>query len=152
GSKAASYNAPVTPAGTIFGPLVVANNGGWNSVLSVQNPSGNAANYTINVWDNAGKAQATYSASTPPYGHTTFNLGAQLPAGFVGSVSVDGNTPVVAVMNQDRAGSNGYAFPLIATGGQTLYAPLVFGSYNGWMSQMAVQNLDAQPAKVGISY
>ena len=34
----------------------------------------------------------------------------------------------------------------------TLYAPLVFGQYNGWTSQIAVQNLDAQPAKVGVSY
>src|SRR5205823_3756802 len=88
GSKAASYNAPVTPAGTIFAPLAVANNGGWNSILTVQNPSANAANYTITVWDTAGKAQATYSASTSPYGSTTFYLGTQLPAGIVGAVTV----------------------------------------------------------------
>lgn len=152
GSKAASYNAPVTPAGTIFGPLVTGNKDGWNSVLTVQNPSTNAANYTITVWDGQGKAQATYSATTNPNATTTFNLGSQLPAGFVGSITVDGTTPIVAVLNGDRAGSNGYAFPLIAKGDQALYAPLVFGNYNGWTSNIAVQNLDAQPARVTLAY
>jgi hypothetical protein len=146
-------------------PLIMCNNGGFDTWFNVQNAGTADANITVNyVPGSNGTAQSDTAVIKPgaaktfdqKTGSTTKNC-AQLADGsgkFVGSASITSNQPIVAAVEQLNTGSFKV---LMGYGGFTASSPsvalpLVMANNGGFYTGIQVQNAGGSSTTVTIAY
>lgn len=152
--RSASYNAP-KPAPQLYLPLIMADANGWSTSWTIQNPGGSGVAGTAQLYASDGTPASSHSFSLAPFGSSTFTpldplLG--VPWGFVGSAVISASGPIVAVVNEDRAGSDRMAYEAFVEGAPAVVAPIIFKEYNGWSTGIQVQNLGSEPTRVEVEY
>ena len=162
GEEVASYGVFTGGSLTTYLPMLFNGSfgGSYNSAFYVQNVHDtNTANITIKYYDNGGALQCTKADTVAPLASkgywvpsATCDTGS-LPAGWVGSVMVTSNQPIVGV-GRPHVGSQVTTYNGFTAGSLTSYLPMLFkaafgGSYN---SAFYVQNTEASAATVTIKY
>jgi hypothetical protein len=151
--------------------LVGAQGGSWVSGFMIQNqdtvnpanvtikfywaegtPSAGALAHTVTDVIPAGQAKSWFTPSIPG-----------LPDGFIGSVVVESDRPVAAIVNTQVPSGSG-ATPsspnrvgtasgvLESQTGMTMYVTQIMKAYYGWGSYIAVQNTTGDTASVTVRY
>ena len=150
--------------------LAGAQGGTWVSGFMIQNQdTASTANITIKFYwaegtPNAGVLAYTLSDTIPArqaksYFTPSFT---GLPEGFIGSVVVESDKPVAAIMNTQATydGATTTTPLRVGTGsgvlgeqaGGTMYVTQAMKTYYGWNSYIAVQNTTADTASVTVHY
>jgi hypothetical protein len=152
--KAASYNAPPAPAPRVYAPVVFRAFEGWNSTFVVKNPNAAPVTGTIDLYNPDGSPQAAQSFTLPAHGTGTYPIRAfeGLPGRFTGAAIIGATLPIAAVVHEERIEMDRMAYPAQTAAAATLYAPLVIKDLNNWDTIVHVQNVDAIPADVQITY
>jgi len=157
GGQASAYLAyrQSDNATSAWSPLFSNGADGWTSTMVVRNEASSAVTTEFRMRSIQGGALLTKSISIPALSQrqiTPSDL--SLPDGFQGSVAANA-TPsgeLSSVTYHDAGGRNRISLesPLADT---ALMIPLVFNDYNGWNSQVAVQNVDPNSdATVRVTY
>ncbi len=148
-------------------PLVMCNNGGFNTFFSVQNTSPDtAAHITINyIPGSAGAAGVSETATIQPGAAASFDQAVGSPTKdcddlkggstkFVGSAVISSDQPVVATLMQLNTtsfrvlmGYNGFV-----TGSPTVKLPLLMSNNSGFYTSVNVQNVGGGTTDVTIDY
>ncbi|MBI3964179.1 MAG: hypothetical protein HY329_00980, partial [Chloroflexi bacterium] len=154
-SLLASSGRP-TGSASLYGPLVMNNNGGFNSAVQVQNVGTAATPVTINVRNARTGAALPAQTRTLAPGAATSGPMSELAGSdrLVGSVVVSAASggSIIGVVNQVNAGSNqGSAYSLFSGGSSSLVAPLVQTANSGWNSGFQVQNIGTSNATVTLN-
>ncbi|MBI3966505.1 MAG: hypothetical protein HY329_12805, partial [Chloroflexi bacterium] len=147
-----------TGAATLNAPLVMTNNGGFSSVVHVENVGETVTNVTITVVDSTtGAVVGTETRTLTPA--TTTKWG-PLPgteragnAPFVGSATITASTGglLVGAVEQYNPGTNQSSeYTLFAGGSADVVAPLVQTGNSGWSSGFQVMNVGTTPATVTV--
>ncbi|HZT05656.1 MAG TPA: S8 family peptidase [Chloroflexota bacterium] len=159
--NAAAYTAPLNSGTNLVAPVVFKNrrtNGTWNTGVQIQNLGADTAHVTVTYRGTDGPGDS-YSdrGSIDPGGSRTFYQPSSpgLPDGFVGSatIAVDNAQLVSGLVNEvnyDRNVSSTYQ--VLASGQNTLYAPLLMRNVAGANTGLQVQNLGQQAAALTITY
>ncbi|MBI3968177.1 MAG: hypothetical protein HY329_21275 [Chloroflexi bacterium] len=154
GKSLLSSAGQVTGASTLYGPLVLNNNGGFSSSIQVQNAGSGSASVTVKVFDSATGALAGQQSRTlPPGAAANWPLGTLLGREdrFVGSAIVEAGagSGIIGIVNQVNQDTNqASAYSLFASGAAAVVAPLVQTSNSGWNSGFQVQNVGTSEATV----
>ena len=165
-----TYDAFTAGSPSVLFPLIVANNGGNFTGLSVQNAGTASTQVTVTYTANGATGSGTF-CPTPPASVATVAPGASLvvlnndptlaPGGckYVGGATVTNSAaqPLVGIVNQLRsagASSTGSAYegfnPAAAT--KLVSAPIVQANNAGFFSAIQVQNTSATPTQITIKY
>ncbi len=138
-----------------FAPSLYAAQGGFNSILYIQNAGLECS--SIEIWfkaqDDCLRSRICDIATLAPGETYQFDVGGCMPAGWYGSSWVRSTQPLAIAV--DHVGNdvlmtyNGtpselnYVFngePAYTVGSQVAYGPLVYSEYQGWDTAVIVQN------------
>jgi len=151
-----------------FLPLLMRNNYGWHTGISLQDTSGSGANATLHYFsqDNGNEC----GSSTHWLGANGVNPIARIPPDgvcvprgelFVGAARADRGRAFVTIVNQVNASSgnrNGMSYSASSGGTSTAVVPLVMKNRDGWQGRdnwftgLSVQNVSATATTVTVSY
>ena len=152
-----AYEGLGTTSGTAYAPLLFKNANGWNTIFSVQNTDGVAAN--INVLYRQTNTGQTWNEShtLPPNSAKILSQAgnAQLPNGFVGSALIscsNGQSLALSVHTEKNVWSLDYSGMNQWNVGSQASAPLLFKNYNGYNAGWQIQNLGAQATTLNVTY
>jgi hypothetical protein len=153
----AGHQAPTTPALELAVPNVFKNYFGYSSVISVQHAGiGGTAEVIVNYVDQAGNAvEPLQVVNIPANAFVDLPLGpVSLPDGFVGSVYLRSSHHIVAATHIHGPAGEMAGAAAASDGAARVALPAVYKSYSpdGWISSVLVQNLDASPAPVRITF
>ncbi|MBI3969034.1 MAG: hypothetical protein HY329_25625, partial [Chloroflexi bacterium] len=143
-------------AGTLYGPLVLNNNGGFGSTVAVQNVGSSSTQVTISV-------RNSLTGTTLPAVQRTLAPGAaaNVPMNeivgtdrLVGSVTVSAGSggSIIGLVTQSNPTSNqATAYTLFSAGSATVFAPLVQTANSGWNTGFQVQNVGSGEVTVTVT-
>lgn len=146
-------------ANTVYCPLYrnQHTSKGQTTGAQVQNVGGAAVDvkFTVNA---GGSSFGPYNANIAPGASHTFfagSLSPALPAGTVGSATIESTGPVVAVVN-DKGTSGGYervtTYACFGSGGTSVNVPLAKEHAGGNTTGVQVQNIGGSATKVTLAY
>ncbi len=158
GSEVTTYNGFASGATSMVAPMLFkqAFSSTYNAALYVQNvhPT-DSASFTLKFYDTSGSLSCSLPDSLAHSASRGYWLPALtcLPAGWVGSVQIESDLPVVAIA-RPHLGSVITAYDAMASGGMGVSVPMLFkqmwGSYN---SALYIQNTDpANTASVTLKF
>ncbi len=173
----AAYDVPRRLGGTLSLPLIVRGRDGAGTSIAIHNPGNKEARITARFLYASVGAQlpatstsltattaVSGTAGIPPLSETIAPGGTRLldsaalsglGAEFVGSAVITSDAPVAAVvwlLRESGGAAQLSAYTPVAEGAVNLSAPLLFRDYNGWNTEIAVQNLADQPARFNVAY
>src|SRR5205823_4933572 len=115
-----------------------------------------AANVAISYKLGSGTTVASEQRAIPASASATFDQGATggLSDGYVGSAVVQADQPVAAMFLVSQASpsaglSSGRG---VRNGSPAVNLPVIYKGYHGYDTSVNVQNVDAEPTKVTITY
>lgn len=158
-TMAATYRAlgPEEAGPSVVVPNVFKNYAGlYTSVISVQNTGTGPARVRVSYRDQNGDTIGSVEEQTVAANgfHDFAQALSPLPDNFVGSAVVSADQPVAAASHVanpagELAGTTG-----VVGGGTRTDVPAVYKNYSadGWMSSLLVQNVDAAPARVRLTF
>jgi hypothetical protein len=134
-------------------PLIMRNNGGFNTWFNVQNAGTADANVTVTYTPGAHGNAATQTATIKPGAAYTFDQAtfAALGSRFVGSAKVTSNQPVVATCNQVGP-TTLLAYDGFTAGATTLAFPLINQNNAGYVTGVQIMNIGSASTNVTVSY
>ncbi len=154
GSQVTTYSGFSSGANSSFMPMLFkdAFGGSYDAAFYLQNThSSNTANLTIQFYDSAGTLSCTKSDSLAPLASKGYWLPAEscLPAGWIGSVVITSDQPVVGV-GRPHIGTQVTTYNGFSSGSASSFLPMLFkdafgGSYD---SAFYIQNTEATSATV----
>lgn len=147
----ASHDGVINAATTVYVPLAMKNNSGWNTTLAVQNAgSSDSASTRIEFRDTNNNPIATITAPTiKPGASYILPLKDQASLGWklVGSATVTSDQPVAVSLNHTNdqllLSTTGFI-----NGAQKIYAPLIMSNNNGWGTDVQIMNVGSAPATI----
>jgi hypothetical protein len=150
----ASYTSLGAGASEVFLPLIMRNNGGFNTWFNVQNAGAADAHVTVTYTPaQAGNSGVTQSAVIRPGAAHTFDQATLTALGsrFVGSAMVSSNQPVVATCNQVGP-TTLLAYNGFTAGSLHPAFPLVNHNNAGYLTGIQIMNIGNVDTTVTISY
>jgi len=146
GSEITTYNGFPAGSTAMYAPMLFKGAyGSYDSALYIQNVHAtNTANVTIKFYNASGGLTCTKSDTILPGSSKGYWLPSEscLPSGWVGSVKVESDQPVV-VIGRPHLGSSITAYDGIGSGGTSVSVPMLFkqmwGSYD---SALYIENVD----------
>jgi hypothetical protein len=137
GSEVTTYNGFAAGSTTMYAPMLFKGTyGSYDSALYIQNVDAtNTATIAIKFYDSSGSLSCTKDDTILPGSSKGYWLPSEtcLSAGWVGSVKVESDYPVV-VIGRPHLGSSVTAYDGIGSGGAAASAPMLFkqmwGSYD----------------------
>ena len=159
GAEIASYDGFSVGSLTSYVPMLFnAAYGSYNSALYVQNVSGSGATISIKYYDSDGLLKCTDSDTIAAQSSKGYWVPAvvcdsgSLPVGWVGGAVVTSNQPIVTV-GRPHVGNEIMTYDGFASGGQTLYIPMLFNNaYGSYNSAFYIQNVGGTAATITIKY
>jgi len=150
---AASYAGFDAGSTTMNLPLVMRNNGGFNTWFNVQNAGTATANVTVTYKPASSGNAATQSANIEPGAAHTFDQATfgDLGNKFVGSAVVTSNQPIVATVNQVGA-TTLMSYDGFASGSTGISFPLVNVNNGGYITGIQIMNLGGSATDVTVHY
>jgi hypothetical protein len=151
---AASYSAPDLATNTAYFPLVLKDNHGWNTVLTIQNTAPRNATFALSLVDETGAQAEKLTATIAPMGAASLVLArlASVPNGFVGSAIVQADAPIAGVVNLDRPGRDRLSYVGLPAGTTMVWVPLLMREANGWDTGFQIQNLTQSTVHARVSF
>jgi hypothetical protein len=137
-----TFDAPRTPATTVFLPYAVKQVAGRSSTVSVQNTGSAPANVEARFFTPDGLA-GRLTMFIPPSASRRLALNdrAELPAGMDAAAVLLSDQPIVAVGDVYDSGTGIFQLSTGGLAGATAQlAPLIFKARGGWESEIRVQN------------
>jgi len=150
GASYAGFDAGATQANM---PLIMRNNGGFNTWFNVQNAGTADANVTVTYTPGTIGSPHTQTATIKPGAAYTFDqatLGA-LGSRFVGSVAVTSNEPIVATCNQVGP-TTLLAYDGFGPGSTRVSFPLVNANNAGFVTGIMIMNVGSVDTNVTVEY
>jgi hypothetical protein len=156
GAFGASYDAFSSGATTVYLPLIMRGNSGFNTWFNVQNTGTSTATISITYTPGSSGSPMTESSITiPPGAAKTFDQSTSnytgLGAKFVGSAVITSNQPVVATA-MEVGPTTLFAYDGFAGGSTNLAIPLVNANNSGYVTGIQIQNLGGSATNVTLSY
>jgi hypothetical protein len=151
GASYAGFSAGATEVNL---PLIMRNNGGFNTWFNVQNAGTADANVTVTYTPaQAGNSGVTQTAVIKPGAAYTFDQATLTALGsrFVGSAKVTSNQPIVATCNQVGP-TTLLAYDGFAGGSPTVSFPLVNANNAGYLTGIQIMNIGTVDTNVTVSY
>ena len=164
----ASYNGFQGGSTSVSLPLIMCNNGGFDTFFNVQNAGSAAASITINYTPGGdGASGKSETATIQPGAAKTFDQATgsatvncatlQVPSGkFVGSAIVTSNNsqPIVATVMQ--VNTTGFkvlmGYDGFTAGSPTVALPLIMANNSSFYTGLQVQNVGASSTTVTVAY
>jgi len=161
-----SYSGFESGQTTFYMPSIVYAFSNWNSLLSIQNTTGDPINVTVTIRDPRGNPDRVKTYSNVPANSSvhldleTEGAGLSLVPGLNGSAIVEATGAVVVTDNQTAyGGGNGltqsYNGFMSNTAATRLYAPALYNMFpraNGWRSSINIQNVGTGDTNVTIQF
>lgn len=153
GAYGASYAGFSDGATTMNLPLIMRNNGGFNTWFNVQNAGTADANVTVTYTAGSHGYDASQTATIKPGAAHTFDQAtfATLGDKFVGSAKVTSNRPIVATCNQVGP-TTLLAYDGFADGSLYPSMPLVNCNNAGYITGVQIMNIGTAATNVTVSY
>lgn len=140
-----SYTALSSGALTVNVPLVMRENDGWNTAISVQNTGPTTATVTLAFQPSPGSPGSpdTITDTIPPGAARLYDQRTQADLGptFVGSAVVTSDEPVAAVVNETDGSILMSYTGFVGAGSTRVNVPLVMSQNSNWWTGVQVQNL-----------
>jgi hypothetical protein len=152
-----SYNGFSAGSTSFYAPIIMRNNGGYNTEISVQNTGSGTASVSISfVAGNFGTDYAMPAFNVEPNRAVRVYQGDQTQLGtrFVGSASITSNQPVVVVVNQiNNTNRTLLVYSGFAAGYNRVAVPQVQHLNSNYNTGIQVQNVDpSRTAHVQVAY
>ncbi len=143
----------------LFAPIMLHNNGGVNSQLSVTNLAPCAkcsTTVTISLYDQSGKLYAQGSKALAPHGELLVGISdfssSMNSSNLNAVVTSRPAQPLGATIYATNSGGRSFTYNAISAGDTSITAPLVYNGVNGSTTALTVQNTTATTAHVTIAY
>jgi len=154
------YDGFTGGSNTVQAPLIMANNSGFFTGLSIQNVGGSSANVTVDYSANtAGAFNPANDAATIPAGGAAVILqnGGQWGTNkYIGGATISADQPLEVVVNQLKIGtvSFGTAYEGFNPANLTdkVSAPLVMANNSGFYTGIQCQNTGGSSATINVDY
>jgi len=150
GASYAGFDAGAT---TVNLPLIMRNNGGFNTWFNVQNAGTTTAHVTVTYTPGIAGSAATETASIEPGAAHTFDQAGNTNLGtrFVGSAKITSDQPVVATVNQVGA-TTLLAYDGFTAGALKPAFPLVNALNAGYITGIQIMNIGTMSTDVTVQY
>ncbi|MBN1452883.1 MAG: hypothetical protein JW963_17830 [Anaerolineales bacterium] len=152
-----SYNGFSSGSTDVAAPIVMRNNGGYSTEISIQNTGSSTAD--VDVVFSAGNYGNDYTMPTfqiEPNRVYRIYQGDQADLGtrFVGSAQISSGEPLAVVVNQiNNTNRTLLVYSAAAQGFTTIAVPQVQNNNGGYDTGIQVQNVDAtRPATITVTY
>jgi hypothetical protein len=163
GGDSSTFYSPDTAGWqTIYAPVISKGAlGGKNTVLRLYNMSGLTTTVTIGYRDQSGTLVAQTQSTLPAHARRDFDTTAvdALPAGFLGSATVQGSTTgafLSGIVDEVGPGSARSTYNFASNGGPgdscDLNVPAVFNQPGGLTSSITMQNHQTSNKSVTVNY
>ncbi len=146
GAAGASYVASSAGSTTVYLPLLMKNNSGFNTWFNVQNVGTTAANVTVNYSDGT-----VAMATVQPGASHTFDQAAETHSQAVFSAVVNSSQPVVATVIEESS-SIMFAYTGFTGGSVNPVMPLINANNSGYITGVQIQNIGSSDTTVTVSY
>ena len=144
----ASYGAFTAGATTVYVPLLMKANSGFNTWFNVQNVGSSATNVTINYSDGL----SAYCNNLKPGASCTLNQATENHApGWVGSAVVTADQPV-AVTVIEVGPTTLFAYNGFTGGSTDVAMPLINANNAGYITGIQIMNIGTTATEVTVSY
>ncbi|MBI3967948.1 MAG: hypothetical protein HY329_20105 [Chloroflexi bacterium] len=152
-----SYAGSTNPSNVINLPLVMRNNGGYSTELFIQNAGqADATDLKIEFFRPGQATPVLTKTKTdgPLKPGASWNVNQATETGlgdrFVGSAKITAGQTLAAVVNQSN-GTVLLSYNGVASGGPSVFAPLVQAQNSGWETGMQVQNIGSSAQTVRLT-
>jgi hypothetical protein len=132
-------------------PLLMDNNSGWSTRVTLLNTASSTATYDLDYYaENGGGPYQGPQGSLAPYAPATFNqYGSACPT--IGAGRITSDQPL-AVIAQEYTGNIYSAYNGFSSGATTLNPPLIMANNSGWRTGIAVQNLGSAATNITATF
>jgi hypothetical protein len=147
-----TFDAPRTPATTVFLPYALKGVENRSSTLTVQNTGAAAGTVDARFYTPDGLV-ARLQVFVPAFASRRLRLAdiAEIPGGANAAAVLVSDQPIVAIGDvYDAATGIMQVYTGLPTGAASQLAPLVFKDRGGWDSEIRVQNVSASPITVRV--
>lgn len=136
---------------TIHLPLLMDDNGGWSTSVTILNTGSGTANFDFDYFgQNSGGPYQGPQGSLGPNASVTYGqLDSSCPT--VGAGYITSDQPL-AVIVREHSGNVNMAYNGFSAGATTVSLPLIMANNYGWHTGIAVQNLGPEPTNVTVNY
>jgi hypothetical protein len=153
---AGAYNGFSEGSTSFYAPIIMRNNGGYNTEISIQNAGSETATVDVSFLASTyGNNYDMTSFTIEPSRVTRVFQGDQTQLGdrFVGSATVTSNEPVVITVNQINNGARTLlVYDGFSSGYERVAIPQVQHNNANYNTGIQVQNVGAQAATVTVTY